>query len=130
MIRAWLEVLVPFLLPFAAYFAYLSVMRGRAPAQGGAVPGGDVDDEPGESKAGDGVAAAGGDDAAAPTREPPWLLLTAIGLVLVGAILFWTALTSGAGPDMAYQPGHFEDGHYIPPRFVPGTPLPPPPVSR
>ncbi|MCC7427318.1 MAG: hypothetical protein IT557_10455 [Alphaproteobacteria bacterium] len=103
--RAWLEVAVPFLLPFALYFAYLAIRSQQAQGNGAAA-----------NDIGDG---AGNGGAAAAASGPPWLLMTVIGLALAAGVLFYTAFTGGGRPGDAYVPTRVEDGRRVPAEFQP-----------
>lgn len=105
MLRGWLQVAVPFLLPFALYFAYLAIRSSRAAANGAAANDAD-------GSGGEGGAAAG-------AAGLPWLTMTVIGLALAAGVLFYTAITSGGRPGDAYVPARVEDGRRVPAEFQP-----------
>jgi len=92
MIRAFLTVILPLLLPTALYLLWVVAMR-RAEAVGIA----DL------------------------FRSFPWIWLSAAGVVLLVGVLIMAAMGFGRSPDTAhYVPPHTEDGRIIPGHVEPG----------
>lgn len=87
--RQALSILVPLLLPTAAYFLYVYAMRRRQPA-GGA-------DE---------------------VRAVPWAWLAIAGALLLAISLGAYALFGGAAPGSRYQPPKLIDGEVQPGEFA------------
>jgi len=85
--RQALSILVPLLLPTAAYFLYLYAARRRRPA---GAPG---------------------------WREVPWTWLAVAGGLLVGITFFAYALFGGADPGSVYKPSRLIDGRIDPGGF-------------
>lgn len=90
--RLLLEILLPLLLPALIWVGYGRVERRRAAA--GPLPW---------------------------WASVPWLMTAVLMVGLLGAGLFWFALSGGAPVGSVYQPAHMEDG-----RLVPGGYQPPP----
>jgi len=100
-IRILLNYIIPLLLPTAAYFLWLWLMRRYSGARGG-----------------DAGAAGGAEDEGAETKPVPWLWLALAGLVLMAITLFALALRGGNTPGGTYVPPHIEDGRIVPGRVV------------
>ena len=86
MLRIVLSYLLPFILPFAAFFLYRLLMTRGQPL----------------------------------LQRTPWLVLSAIGMVLVAGTLASFAMLGGEARDGVYVPPQFEGG-----RVVPGHVQPP-----
>lgn len=82
--RQVLQILVPLLLPTAAYFLYLTMVRRRSGASATAVP------------------------------EVPWAWLGIAGVVLLAVSLTAFALIGGAPPGSVYEPAQLIDGKIEP----------------
>ena len=82
--RQVLQILVPLLLPTAAYFLYLTALRRRQGA------------------------------ANAPAPDVPWTWLAVAGVVLLVVSLTALALIGGAPPGSHYEPAQLIDGKIEP----------------
>jgi len=57
-----------------------------------------------------------------PLPRPPYIVLLALGVVLVAIFLTFTSLNSRAGKDAEYIPPRFEDGVLHPAEMKPSPP--------
>ncbi len=90
MSRIVLQYVLPLLVPFVIYGAWLALSRSKARPAGA--------------------------DAAPEWREAPWTWLLIAGLGLLIASLVGLALVDGASPEKTYVPPQFIDGEIVPAR--------------
>ena len=95
MSRIMLTYIVPFLLPAAAYAAWVWYRTVYAARHGGEAP---------------------------KLEQGPWPLLLFGGAVLAFAVLAATALIRGGSPDGNYVPPHLEKGEMVPGHMEPKKP--------
>jgi len=91
MIRILLEFVIPFLLPMAAYAAWIWYRNIYAEHHEGAPP---------------------------KFEEGPWPLMLFLGAILMFGTMAVTALTSGGEAGSTYVPSHVEDGKVVPGRMI------------
>jgi hypothetical protein len=87
MIRVFFTYLVPFLLPLAAYLAWVWYRTAHAKRHGGEAP---------------------------PIEQGPWPLMLLIGALLALTLMGTTALLRGGDPNSTYIPPRYEDGKIVP----------------
>jgi hypothetical protein len=89
MLREFLTLVVPLLLPTAFYLIWLRAMRWAEPGRGASWEG------------------------------PPWVWLAASGVALAALVLFVVTVHFGTATPGIYVPAHVENGRIVPGRIVP-----------
>jgi hypothetical protein len=84
--RAFIEAVVPFLIPFALYALWIAALKRSAP------------NAPAANRT---------------AREYPWLALSAVGLVLAFLVLIITANRVRHEPGTPYAPARLENGRIL-----------------